>query len=95
MVVHFLAGVCVGMVAILFWYYRLGLTLDVWKMVQMSILSVFIIGILWEIYELYFDITSFSDGMFYVTDTISDIIMDISGGFLGSLYAIRTFNKKI
>jgi hypothetical protein len=93
MVVHFLAGVCVGLAILLFFqedYY----VQNKLKAILFVILGAFFIGILWEIYELIFGITSLSDGIHYVTDTVSDLIMDIVGGFFGSLYGFRLLKKQ-
>lgn len=43
---------------------------------------VLIVGIFWELYELYFHITDVSDHI-YVWDTSHDLIMDITGGLIG------------
>ncbi len=61
------------------------------KIIFTGFLGALFIGILWEFYELYFEITSISDGISYLTDTSSDILMDISGGILGGLYSLRFF----
>jgi len=100
-IVHTLAGATVGMTMILFWQYRHPhLSLPDFNrrhLVKIGVSAAVVIGILWEIYELSFGITTFADGIHYVTDTASDLACDTIGGFLGSLYAYRLIRnyKKI
>ena len=49
-----------------------------------------LVGVLWEIFELHFGITLLSDGIIYIRDTASDLIMDISGGLLGVVYSYKS-----
>ena len=87
---HFLGGFFVALVALL---------LDLWRQkisflrslspVFSAIILVLIVGILWECYELLFNITFFSDGIVYVFDTTKDLLMDIIGGLFGAWYALR------
>lgn len=58
-------------------------------MVRIGIYGALVIGLLWEFYELYLGMVFLSDGLAYVIDTTKDIIVDTSGAFLGSLYAIK------
>ena len=96
-VVHFFAGICVGMASILFWRYGLNRTAaDKSKILLVAVVGALIIGIIWETFELYFGITFLSDGINYIEDTGSDLLMDIVGGFLGGAYGFRllTNNKE-
>lgn len=45
---------------------------------------VVVVGLLWEIYEVVFGLTFISDPE-YLGDTTIDLIMDVVGGFLGTL----------
>lgn len=92
-ILHFLAGFSVALFAV--WF------LSIWQensskkvIIIFSFICVLIIGVVWELFELYFNITFLSDGIHYITDTSSDLLMDILGGFLASLYAFRLLNKK-
>jgi hypothetical protein len=90
MFVHFSAGACVAMASILLYFFYTKQSLPSIKTtLKVAITSAIIIGILWEIYELVFQITYLSDGLDYYLDTSSDLLMDLSGGIIGSLYAHR------
>lgn len=94
MIMHFSAGFCVAMAGILFWQYFLDKNIKFKKAVAVALLFTITIGLMWEIFETYFDIAMISDGYSYVTDTISDLILDVCGGILGSIYAYNVLNKK-
>lgn len=90
---HFIAGVIVGISAFLFSQYFPSFFNRNKKIIVFSLVSIFIIGVLWEFFELYFDITSLSDGDIYYKDTFLDLVMDVSGGFLGTIYSLRSKRK--
>ena len=83
---HFLGGATVGAAVSSFWLLK-----DRTKKstILMAIVGALFVGIIWELFELYFGITSLSDGIRYVTDTTSDVIMDISGAIFSGLIAFR------
>lgn len=94
MVLHFLGGVVVGMFSLVF--IKKTVDLSTWtnnKIITRAIFSTLVIGLLWEVFELSVGTASFSDGMAYVTDTSSDLILDIVGSFFGSLYGIKIWKK--
>lgn len=92
---HFFSGACVGMATILAWNYFSGTPVtDKLKMIFIAFIGTLTIGLLWEIFELYFGITFLADGIFYIRDTVSDLLMDMSGGFFGVLYAYRILSKE-
>ena len=64
------------------------------RTVSLVIVMALIIGLLWEVYEIYFGLTFFSDGIIYVRDTASDLILDTCGGFFGALYSYRFLVKR-
>lgn len=94
MVMHFSAGVCVGMAAVMAWQHFFDNNISLSKSIKIALISAFIIGVLWEVFELYFQVTTLSDGINYITDTSSDVILDVCGGLIGSLYAHKILNKK-
>ncbi len=93
-VLHFLGGLCVAMGGLSTWLYLSSSTnISNTKLTLVGLLWALAIGIIWEIFEVHFGITFLSDGIAYVRDTASDLIMDICGGIFGVLYAVR-LNKQ-
>ncbi len=92
-VIHFMAGTTVGMAGVVFWNYNFKIIPTVRKSIYIGILSVLIVGILWELYELYFGIETILEGKQYYVDTISDLLQDICGGIFGALYSHRVLVK--
>ncbi|HEY4505601.1 MAG TPA: hypothetical protein VJG67_02830 [Candidatus Paceibacterota bacterium] len=95
MLVHFLAGCTVAMAILWLWPHinkiRTHTTIQI---IFVAIFATLIIGILWELYELYFHLEFLSDGVPYFIDTSSDLLMDVSGGFIGAWHALRLIDKK-
>ena len=95
MVLHFLSGILVGIVTTLvfhkFFHKKDG---EFTKIFVSAMVSIVFVGIAWEIYELYFEMTSFSDGMNYYIDTSSDLFLDIVGTLFGAWYGIVVFKKE-
>ena len=91
---HFLSGICVTMGGISVYFYIFkNLTPDTTKIILIGLAWIVFIGVIWEIFELYFGITFLSDGITYIRDTSSDLLMDIIGGLVGSLYASKTLKN--
>jgi len=94
-ILHFLAGGLIGLTVLIIWNAFYGFSdNDKIKIVMVVFLSSLIIGVLWEIFELSFNITSLSDGIIYIRDTCSDLLMDTTGGFFGSLYAMKILSRQ-
>ncbi len=94
MILHFLAGFVISMSVVLFYQAFLRNSKFTKKnIVLISILASLIIGVFWEIFEIYFSITSLSDGLLFWRDTISDIILDILGAFFGIKHSIFYIDK--
>ncbi len=94
MILHFLAGFVIGMTAILFLQtFSRAFQINNRKVILASVLFTLAIGLLWEYFELYFEITSFTDGITFWTDTSSDIILDTLGGLLGTFYSFRVLKR--
>jgi len=91
---HFLGGSVVGMAVLLIFerFFDMEIT-GVFKTVLIGIVGAFVIGVLWEILELRLNLTSFSDGVVYITDTISDLILDMTGAFFGIFYGLKIWKK--
>lgn len=89
---HFFSGFSIPMAFLVFWFFVFRSRVSSKKeLIFLSLLFVLVVGILWEIFELYMQYTSFSDGDYFILDTVSDIIADLSGGFFGALYGIKFF----
>jgi hypothetical protein len=89
MIMHFIAGVVVAMTAVLF--YQILFKKYNWfrnNLVLVAVLATLVVGLLWEYFELHFEITSLADGMAFWTDTFSDLVLDTLGGYMGARYSI-------
>lgn len=89
MIMHFIAGVVVAMTVVLI--YQIFLKKFSWfrdNLVFTAVLATIVVGLLWEFFELYFEITSLGDGLSFWTDTSSDLFLDVLGGYLGARYSI-------
>lgn len=81
---HFISGSGVAFLLLSFYkFVRVG---SFKRLFIKVCLWVFIIGVAWEIYEYALGITSFAQGIDYVTDTASDLIMDVCGGIVALLH---------
>ena len=87
---HFLGGLCVSLALLSLRNFKSKTDAG---LIFMVLFGTLFIGILWEIYELYFNFTSLSDGTYYWFDTLSDLILDICGGFFGALYSLKFIEK--
>ncbi len=89
---HFFSGSSVAMAFMVLWFFIFPNSQRSKKeLTILSFFAVLLIGTLWEIFELYIGYTSFSDGIYYTRDTISDYIADLSGGLVGTLYSFKFF----
>ena len=71
------------------WLYLFGQSMpENKKIILIGLLSVIFVGVVWEIFEVHFGITFLSDGIVYIRDTFSDLILDLCGGIFGVLYAV-------
>ncbi len=86
-VVHFISGMTVAMASVLVWDFHYKKITGTTKSLIIGFVGAAIIGIIWEIFELHFGITSLAQGMYYFVDTTSDLLMDVCGGLFGGLYA--------
>ncbi len=79
-IMHTLGGFLVVMLAVPF-LKRVGMTLSV----QTLVLSVIIVGVGWEVFELLNNITGVPPEQYW-SDTIVDLIADLLGGLLAIAY---------
>lgn len=94
MVMHSLGGFCLGLA---FMWFLLGKNsaFDLsFKLILKIILGVLFVGILWELFELYF-INYVAENSFNVLDTVSDLFFDLAGGTFALFYLFFLFPKKV
>lgn len=91
-IMHFLGGFWLGL--FFFWlFYRDFFPNFKNRGIIKLFLSVFLVGLLWELYEIGVN-ASFARDAFNLTDTISDLFYDMLGGF--SIYLIlRNITKNL
>lgn len=95
MLVHFLSGACVALGFGWAWYGLRNRVPSRRAFFFNTLAAVIFVGLLWEVYELAYGITSLADGMRYVTDTVSDVTMDTLGGLLGIAYGVRHLQEQV
>ena len=92
MPMHFFGGFWIGLAALYFFGYKKE---DSINFILKILLSVLIVGIGWEVYEILVN-TLMAENLFNYLDTISDISFDLSGGLFAILYFLRRiiFNEE-
>lgn len=90
---HFLGGFWVAMVVVSLWAV-FNKNKTTYPKIFTIVLWVTMVGVLWEVFELWIGATELSDGINFITDTLSDILMDILGGILGTKYSYYLMNTK-
>ena len=94
MIVHFFGGLTVSLATLWVFSHLYGFkNWNTLRLITVSLMGSIFIGVIWELFELHFGITSLSDGVRYVTDTASDISMDIVGGIVGFFYTLNLLKK--
>jgi hypothetical protein len=90
MVMHFLGGMgmATSILWLIFWSGILGKhqSLPLWKAFFIALTASLVIGILWEIFEIYGGIIVWPDER---PDSISDLILDMIGGLAAFLNSLR------
>jgi len=87
MMMHFLGGAWIAVVALWFFYFsgHLKTKIKTSRAIFIAITSAIIIGILWEVYELIIGLTLWPEDSF---DTITDVVMDTLGAMFSYMYFI-------
>ena len=92
MIMHFLGGFWLGLFFLWLFYKDIFPDFKVSFIVKL-LLSVFLVGLVWELYEIVVN-ASFAKDVFDLSDTISDLVFDMLGGF--SIYLIiRNVTKNL
>ncbi|KKQ34370.1 MAG: hypothetical protein US50_C0051G0008 [Candidatus Nomurabacteria bacterium GW2011_GWB1_37_5] len=97
LVMHFLGGFWVGLSALwlIFLRFKVINSLFLERLLPIfivSFLSVLLVGILWEFFEISID-TLITFNPQDLTDTLSDLVMDLIGSFVASMYFIFKINN--
>ena len=92
---HFLGGLWIGLISL--WFYFLSGYVKYTKkritfIFVLSSVSVLVVGIAWELFEL---LVEFDFSSEYLFDTISDLILDILGALTASIILINIDRKEI
>ena len=96
---HFLGGLWVALVATWFFFFSGFLYKDIKpikkvKIFSIAIISVIIVGVLWEVWELEADLV-FIDEAGYFFDTSLDLVMDTLGGVVAFIYTKQKYLKTL
>lgn len=94
---HFLGGLYIGIMAIWFFFFSgfIGWnikTASKARVFYISLISAIMVGLLWEIFEIYAGVVIIDKN--YPLDTIIDIIMDILGASGVAMYVLLKFSNK-
>ena len=93
---HFLGGLWVGLSSIWYIYFsgfsgKFTVKLNKRNLLTVSIASVIVICVLWEIFEIYAGVLSFVEN--YPLDTSTDLLMDTLGAAVASVYTALKFKN--
>ena len=94
--VHFTAGVSVGFASLWFvslFFVKNNAPLNRNYILTVAFVGALIVGIVWEVFELVFGVTTLADGIHYITDTSSDLLMDVLGGLVAAFYTRKKIFK--
>jgi hypothetical protein len=89
---HFLGGLWVALFGLWAIHTEYGSRIAKPASIVKIILFVLVVGILWEIHELYFAFTSLDDPK-YAFDTSKDILLDLLGGCLGGFIYRKSLTR--
>ncbi len=100
MPMHFLGGVWLGLASV--WFYFFGRKhkpmpeINVSRIVKISIISSFVIGLGWELYEYIVQIIVPIANIASPLDSVSDLFFDIAGGAVAAIYLLTqiSFGEK-
>ncbi len=93
-ILHFLSGGCVAMGTIWLWDYFFP-TNNKHKLILVGFIGTLIVGLIWEIFEIHYGLTFLSDGIIYIRDTASDLLLDVCGGYFATLYSFKILFKNV
>lgn len=97
MPMHTLGGIWVALVSLFVYRFRRTTVEDIFKprmIFVIALLSVLIIGLLWEIFEFGMENIGTVD-LANPIDSLSDLCFDLAGGVIGALYFISRYERVI
>lgn len=94
---HFLGGLWVGLVALWFFFFSGFVYKDVslvrkTRIFLITIASVLTVGVLWEVWEVWANLV-FIDEQGYFLDTALDLVMDTLGAVIAFIYAKKLIRQ--
>ena len=90
---HFLGGLTVGFATLWLVRLRTGYNFSLVQCLRIVLYGGIFVGIVWEIFELYYHVTTFDDGIYFVTDTMGDLIMDTIGALVAGVWGYNILKK--
>ena len=95
---HFLGGLWVGLTALWFFFFSGYMHKNVnlvrsTKIFLITIASVIVVGVLWEVWELWADLVFVNEAGYFL-DTSLDMVMDTLGGIVAFIYAKKHLKNK-
>ena len=95
---HFLGGLWVGLTALWFFFFSGYMHKNVnlvrsTKIFLITIASVIVVGVLWEVWELWADLVFINEAGYFL-DTSLDMVMDTLGGIVAFIYAKKHLKNK-
>jgi len=92
---HFWAGVAGGLTA-LWAFYNSGIFFKhspkLWEVIVISLSCIFVVGVAWEYFEFVYGLTGV-DASHYISDTLTDLTMDLLGSVLASIVGMKLILK--
>lgn len=94
---HFLGGLWFGITSIWFFFFsgyakKFTSKLTARNILTVSIASVIVIGVLWELFEIYAGVLTLE--IDYPLDTSTDLLMDILGAVVAASYAVLRYTNE-
>jgi len=92
---HFLAGLAGGLTA-LWAFYNSGIFFKhspkLWEVTIISLSCIFVVGVAWEYFEFVYGLTGV-DASHYISDTLTDLAMDLLGSIVASIMGMKLILK--
>ncbi|MCC2630554.1 MAG: seg [Candidatus Paceibacter sp.] len=90
--VHFVGGFLIAFICIIIIYFERMPKVNKYHVIILGLFSALAIGIAWEFFELQAQFTSLSDQHYWL-DNGGDIVLDIIGGCMASIYFLSKYGS--